>query len=343
MGFCVIRDPSQCDKTGKKNPIVSVDSYKGYPYVGLPESIGYWARNVACKSAIWPKNTENGPKMLKMADLQATLRAQYPIKSGKPTYGYGRLCKYFQPVFTIVLYMNNPQSQFFRHHHFILFWANGLAMVWVKPCLRYSINSRIIKKNYLRSFGPQMAPNELRHYFRAPLYLVWSGWSQTSLLQIKEEAERPQKNDRNFRDSGRDGGHQRIKREHRRHRTVGSVVQRRCRRLNIPLFFPGGSKNILFKQGNLFILVQPCELSEPLTISALVQTESSTCTKFNHWRWVTFSRVKLVILILNNMILLFPGGTRIHPENTAKATTMKDDHILAAVKFLVQWVSVLDC
>jgi hypothetical protein len=43
------------------------------------------------------------------------------------------------------------------------------------------------------------------------------------------------------------------------------------------------------------------------------------------------------------MILLFPGGTRIHPENTAKATTMKDDHILAAVKFLVQWVSVLDC
>jgi hypothetical protein len=43
-------------------------------------------------------------------------------------------------------------------------------MVWVKPCLHSSISSRIIENFYLRSFGPQMAPNEHRHYFRAPLY-----------------------------------------------------------------------------------------------------------------------------------------------------------------------------
>jgi hypothetical protein len=57
----------------------------------------------------------------KMADLQATLRAQYPTNSGKTTYGYSRLCKYFQPVFTIFPYMINPQSRFSRPHHFILF------------------------------------------------------------------------------------------------------------------------------------------------------------------------------------------------------------------------------
>ncbi|KAJ7817883.1 hypothetical protein B0H13DRAFT_1922605 [Mycena leptocephala] len=48
--------------------------------------------------------------------------------------------------------------------------------------------------------------------------------SETSLLQIKEEAERSKKNNRNFRDSGRGGGHQRTKRACRRD-LVGGVVQ----------------------------------------------------------------------------------------------------------------------
>jgi hypothetical protein len=76
----------------------------------------------------------NGPKLLKMANLQALVQAQILINPHELKYKYACLYKYFHAVYTFSSYMMILQSRFFRKPLFILFRVNDRGEILRKLC-----------------------------------------------------------------------------------------------------------------------------------------------------------------------------------------------------------------
>jgi hypothetical protein len=75
-----------------------------------------------------------GPKLLKMANLQALVQAQIPINPHELKYKHACFYKYFHAVCTFSSYMMILQSRFFRKPLFILFRVNDRCEMLRKLC-----------------------------------------------------------------------------------------------------------------------------------------------------------------------------------------------------------------
>jgi hypothetical protein len=76
----------------------------------------------------------NGPKLLKMANLQALVQAQILINPHELKNQYSRFYKYFHAVYTFSAYMMILQGRFFRKPLFTLFRVNDRGQILGKLC-----------------------------------------------------------------------------------------------------------------------------------------------------------------------------------------------------------------